>query len=170
VRGGEGLNLRSQEGKRRTKVINHGDELGEKRGHSQLTIGEGGGGGIVVSGERSRVKASEPGSMPEDIGDIVSLPGERGVTGLRRPRTRDGISPTILAGGGRASRANSRGRACTSGSERRRRHKDKANSPGRRTGRRGREKVKSNYQFDFPRIKILSANVKYIFHLKMKPK
>ena len=68
------------------------------------------------------------------------------------------------------SRAKSRGRACTSGSERGIRHQDKANRPGRRTGRRGREKVKLNYQFDFPRIKILSAKVKYIFHLKMKPK
>jgi len=47
---------------------------------------------------------------------------------------------------------------------------DKANRPGRGAGRRRREKVKSNYQFDFPRIKILSAKVKYIFHLKMKPK
>jgi len=66
--------------------------------------------------------------------------------------------------------ADSRGRACTSGSERGRRHPDKANRPGRGTGRRRREKVKSNYQFDFPRIKILSAKVKYIFHLKMQPK
>jgi len=55
-------------------------------------------------------------------------------------------------------------------SDRGRRHQDKANRPGRRTGRRGREKVKSNHQFDFSRIKILSAKVKYIFHLKMKPK
>jgi len=39
-----------------------------------------------------------------------------------------------------------------------------------RTRRRGREKVKSNYQFDFSGIKILSAKLKYIFHLKMKPK
>jgi len=95
VAGGEGvaersawaevrLNLRSQEGNRGTKVMNHGDELGEKGGHSELTIGEGGSGGIVNSGERSRVKASEPGSMPKDIGDIVSLPGERGMTGLGR--------------------------------------------------------------------------------------
>jgi len=38
------------------------------------------------------------------------------------------------------------------------------------TGRRGREKVKSNYQFGFPIIKILSPKVKYIFHFKMKPK
>ena len=45
-------------------------------------MGEGGGGGIVDSGERSRVKASEPGSMPKDVGDIVSHPGERGMTGL----------------------------------------------------------------------------------------
>jgi len=83
---------------------------------------------------------------------------------------RDRISPTVLARGGRASRANSLGRACTSGSERGRRPQDKANRPGRRTGRRGRAKGKSNFQFDFPRIKILSAKVKYIFHLKMKPK
>jgi len=48
--------------------------------------------------------------------------------------------------------------------------RNKAERPGRRTKRRGREKVKSNYQFDFSRIKILSAKVKYIFHLKMKPK
>ena len=80
--GGEGLNLRSQEGNRGTKVINHGDELGEKGGHSKLTIGEGSGGGILDSGERSGVKASEPGSMPQDIGDIVCLPGERDMTGL----------------------------------------------------------------------------------------
>jgi len=30
--------------------------------------------------------------------------------------------------------------------------------------------TKSNYEFDFLRIKILSAKVKYIFPLKMKPK
>jgi len=36
---------------------------------------------------------------------------------------------------------------------------------GRRTARREGEKVKSNYQSDFPRIKILSGKVKYIFHL-----
>ena len=46
---------------------------------------------------------------------------------------------------------------------------DKANRPARGTGRRRREKVKSNYQFDFSRIKIVSEKVKYIFHLKMKP-
>jgi len=45
-----------------------------------------------------------------------------------------------------------------------------ANRPGRGTGRRSREKVMPNYQFDFPRIKILSVKVKYIFHLKMKSK
>ena len=135
-----------------------------------LAIGEGSGGRIVDSRERSRVKASEPGSMPKNVGDIVSLPGERGVTGLGRGRARDRISPTVLARGGRASRANSRGWACTSESERGRRHLDKANRPGQGTGRRRREKVKSNFQFDFPRIKILSAKVKYIFHLKMKPK
>jgi len=56
--------------------------LGEKGGHSELAIGEGGGGGIVDSGEQSQFKVSEPGSMPKDIGDIVSLPGERGMTGL----------------------------------------------------------------------------------------
>jgi len=66
------------------------------------------------------------------------------------------ISSTVLARGGRASRANSQGWACTSGSERDRRHQDKANRPGQTIGRRGREKVKSNYQFDFPKIKILS--------------
>jgi len=80
--GGEGLNLRSQEGNRGTKVINHGDELGEKRGHKEFTNREVGRGGIVNSGERSRVKASAPGSMPKDIGDIVTLPRERGMTGL----------------------------------------------------------------------------------------
>jgi len=80
--GSEGLNLRGQEGNRGTKVINHCDELGEKRGHSELTIGEGRSRCIVDSGERSWVKASKPGSMPKDIGDIVSLPGERGMTGL----------------------------------------------------------------------------------------
>jgi len=48
----------------------------------------------------------------------------------------------VLARGGRASWA------CPSGSERDRRHQDKANRPGQRTGRRGREKVMSNYQFD----------------------
>ena len=47
---------------------------------------------------------------------------------------------------------------------------DKANRKGRGTGRRRREKIKSNYQFDFFKKKILSAKVKYIFHLKMKPK
>jgi len=82
---------------------------------------------------------------------------------------RDRISTTVLARGGRGSRANSCGWACTSGSEKGRRHQDKANRPGRRTGRRERERVKSNYQFDFSRIKILSAKVKYIFHLKRKP-
>ena len=80
--GDEGLNLRGQEGNRGTKVINHGNELGEKGAHSELTIGEGGGGGIVDSGECSRVKAGEPGSVPKDVGDIVILPGERGMTGL----------------------------------------------------------------------------------------
>jgi len=49
--GGEGLNLRSQEGNRGTKDINHGDELGEKGGYSELTIGEGSSGGILDSGE-----------------------------------------------------------------------------------------------------------------------
>jgi len=83
---------------------------------------------------------------------------------------RDRISPTVLARGGRASRANSQGWACTSGSERDTRHQDKASRPGQSTGRRRREKVKSNDQFDFPRIKILSAKVTYLFHLKMKPK
>jgi len=151
VGGGEGLNLRSQEGNRGTKVINHGDELGEKGGHSELAVREGCGGGIVDSGERSRVKVSEPGSMPKNVGDIVGFPGERGVTGLGRRGARERISPTVLARGGRASRANSRGRACTSGSERGRRHLDKANRPGLGTGRRRREKVKSNYQFDFPK-------------------
>jgi len=42
--------------------------------------------------------------------------------------------------------------------------------PGQRTEKRGREKLKSYYLFDFPIIKILSAKVKYIFDLKMKPK
>jgi len=116
-------------------------------------MGEGSGGGIVDSGERSRVKASEPGSTPKDIGDIVTLPGERGMTGLGRRRKRARISPTVLARGGRASRANSRGWACTSGSERDRRHQDKVSRLCQRTGRRGREKVKTNYQFDFRRIK-----------------
>ena len=125
--GCEGLNLRSQEGNRGTKVINHGDELGEKGGHSELTIREDSGGGVADSGERSRVKASQPGSVPKDVGDIVSLPGERGMTKLGRQRARDG--------------ANSRGRACTLRSERGRPHRDKANRPGRRTGRREREKV-----------------------------
>ena len=111
------------------------------------------------SREQSRVKASEPGRMPKNVGDIVSLPGERDVTGLGRRRARNTISPTVLARGGSASRADSLGRACTSGSERGRRHLDKANRPGRGTERRRREKVKSNYQFDFPRIKILSAMV-----------
>jgi len=60
------------------------------------------------------------------------------------------------------SRANSRGWACTSGSKRYRRYQDKANRPGQRTGRKGGEKVKSNYQIDLPRITILSAKVKYI--------
>ena len=108
--------------------------------------------------------------MPKNVGDIVSLPGERGVTGLGRRRARDRISPTVLARGGRASRADSRARACTSGSERGRRHLGKSNRPGRGTEKGRREKVKTNYQFDFPRIKILSAKVKYIFHLKIKPK
>jgi len=72
---------------------------------------------------------------------------------------RDGISPTVLAGGGRASRANSRGRACTSGSERGSLHQDKAKRPGRRTGRRGREKAKSNYQFDLPRILSIKGEI-----------
>jgi len=45
-------------------------------------MGQSGGGGIVDSGEQCWIKASEPGSMPNDIGDIVSLPGERGMTGL----------------------------------------------------------------------------------------
>ena len=64
------------------RSLTMGDELGEKGGHSELTIREGSGGGIVDSGERSPVKASEPGSMPKNVGNIVSLPGERGVTGL----------------------------------------------------------------------------------------
>jgi len=46
-----GLNLRCQEGNRGTKVINNGDELGNKGGHWELTIREGRGGGIVDSGE-----------------------------------------------------------------------------------------------------------------------
>ena len=129
-------------------MSDHGDELGKEGGHSELTIGEGSRGGIVDSLERRRVKPSEPGSMPKNVGNIVSLPGERGMTGLGRRRTRDRISPTVLAGGGRASRTNSRGWACPSGSERGRRHQDKARRPGWRTKRRGREKVTSNYQFD----------------------
>jgi len=108
--------------------------------------------------------------VPKNIGDIVSLPGESGMTGLGQRRTGDRISPTVLTRGGRTSRANSRGWACTSGSGRNRQHRDKANRPGQRTGRRGREKVKSNYQLDFPSIKILSTQVKYIFHLRMEPK
>jgi len=47
-------------------------------------MGEGSGGRMVDSGERSQIKASEPGSMPKTVGDIVTLPGERGVTGLER--------------------------------------------------------------------------------------
>jgi len=93
VAGGEGLNLRSQEGNRGTKVINHGDELSEKGGHCELTVGEGSGRGIVDSGERSQVETSEPSSVPKNIGDIVSLPGERGMTGLGRRRTGDRSSP-----------------------------------------------------------------------------
>ena len=63
-------------------MVNHGDELGEKRGDGELAICEGSGGGIIDSRERSRVRASEPGSMPKNIGDIVSLPRERDMTGL----------------------------------------------------------------------------------------
>jgi len=144
--------------------------LSEKGGHSELRIGHGSASGIVDSGERSRVETSEPSSVPKNIGDIVSLPGERGLSGLGRRRKGDRISPTVLTRGGRASRANSRGWACTSGCERNRRHRDKANRPGLRTGRRGREKVKSHYQLHFLSIKILSTKVKYIFHLRMKPK
>jgi len=60
--------------------------------------------------------------------------------------------------------------ARTSVSKRGRRHQSKASRPGQRTGRRRREKVGSNYQFDFQRVKMLSAKVKYIFHLKLKLK
>jgi len=56
--------------------------LGEKRGDRELTIGEGSGGGIVDSGKRDWVKASKPGSVLKNVGDSVSLPRERGMTGL----------------------------------------------------------------------------------------
>jgi len=56
--------------------------LSEKEGDGKLTIGEGSGGGIIDSGERSQVKASEPGSKPKNIGDVISLPRKRGMTGL----------------------------------------------------------------------------------------
>jgi len=55
----------------------------------------------------------------------------------------------VLAGGGQASRACNRGWACTSGRERGKQHQGKASGPGKRTGRRGRVKAKSNDQFDF---------------------
>jgi len=83
---------------------------------------------------------------------------------------RDWISSTVVGRGGRSSRTYSRGWACTSGNKRGRRNQDKASRPGQRTGRRGQEKVKSNYLLDVLKLKILSAKVKYIFHLKMKPK
>jgi len=56
--------------------------LNKKRGDGKLAIGEADGRHILESGERSRVKASEPGSISNNIGDIVSLSGDRGVTGL----------------------------------------------------------------------------------------
>ena len=53
-----------------------------KRGDGKLTIGEVSSGGIVDSGERSRVKVCKPDSIPKNIGDIVRLPRERGMTRL----------------------------------------------------------------------------------------
>jgi len=58
--------------------------LGEKRVYGKLTIGESSGGGVIDGGERNRVKACKPGSMPKNVGDIVSLPRERGMAGLGR--------------------------------------------------------------------------------------
>jgi len=76
-------------------VINHSDRLGEKRGNGELTMGKSSGGGIVGSGERSRVKACNPGSMTKNIGDMVSRPRERGMPALGQCQVRDRIGSKV---------------------------------------------------------------------------